>query len=270
MRGPRLTELVIESVDDPRLDIYRHVRQTNLTRWSGLFIAEGKLVVERLLASDLAVESVLVSDRRRDAVLPALRRDVAVYVVPQSVAEELMGYNFHAGVLACARRPPPVALESVAAKPGRLRCVICPKITGPENLGTLIRLCHGFEVGALVLGPGSADPFSRRVVRVSMGSVFQAPIVESRDLAVDLHRLRATYDIETWAAVASPTAKPLADCARPQRLALVLGNEYEGLADSWLDLCQRHVAIPMAPGADSLNIACAAAILLYHVAHPRR
>ena len=135
----------ITSLDDPRLDAYRNVRQTNLTRWSGRFIAEGKLVVQRLLASDLAVDSVLVSDRRPDALSSVSRGDVDVYVVPQNLAEQLVGYNFHAGVLACARRPPPASLELFAARTGRLTWVICPKITGPENLGAIIRLCHGFN-----------------------------------------------------------------------------------------------------------------------------
>jgi tRNA G18 (ribose-2'-O)-methylase SpoU len=255
----------INSLDDPRLDAYRNVRQTNLTRWSGRFIAEGKLVVERLLASDLAVDSMLVSHRRREAILVAVRPGVDVYVVPQKLAEQLVGYNFHAGVLACGRRPSSADLKALAVPPGRFTGVICPKITGPENLGTLLRLCHGFGVNALVLGAGSADPFSRRVVRVSMGSVFRVPIVESHDVEADLRRLSAEYGVECWAAVASPAARPLHECVRPQRLALVLGNEYGGLNSAWLELCPKHVCIPMAVGADSLNVACAASILLYQV-----
>ena len=246
-----MAEHLIESLDDPRLEAYRNVRRTNLTRWSGRFIAEGKLVVERLLASVFAIESVLVSDRRRDAFISTVPRDVDTYVVPQAVAEQLVGYNFHAGVLACARRPPAIELESIAARPGRLTFLVCPKITGPENLGTLIRLCHAFEVDALVLGPGTADPFSRRVVRVSMGSVFRVPIVESQDAAADLRRARSEQHIETWAAVASQTAEPLHQCVRPERLALLLGNEFEGLSEPWRDIADRQVGIPMAPGADS-------------------
>jgi tRNA G18 (ribose-2'-O)-methylase SpoU len=260
-----MAEHRIDSLDDPRLEYYRNVRQTNLTRWSGRFIAEGKLVVERLLASDLAVESVLVSDRRRDALAPNLRTDVDVYIAPQSVCEQLVGYNFHAGVLACARRPPAVELDAVAGRTGRLTMVACPKITGPENLGTLIRLCHAFAADALMLGLGSADPFSRRVVRVSMGSVFKVPIVESPDAIADVTRLREEHRVETWAAVASSKAEPLDKCTRPSRLALILGNEYEGLSDLWLALADRKVSIPMAGGADSLNVTCAASILLYQV-----
>jgi tRNA G18 (ribose-2'-O)-methylase SpoU len=263
-----MAEHFIDSLADSRLDPYRNVRQTNFTRWSGRFIAEGKLVVERLLTSGLAVESVLVSDRRRDAIATASRRDVELYVVPQVVAEQLVGYNFHAGVLACARRPPTIELETIASKAGRLTFLVCPKITGPENLGTLVRLCHAFEVDALVLGRGSADPFSRRVVRVSMGSVFCVPVVVSRDAIADVTRARSQHGVETWAAVACQTGDALDRCARPPRLAVMLGNEFEGLSDEWLTLADRQVAIPMALGADSLNVACAASILLYHLARP--
>jgi tRNA G18 (ribose-2'-O)-methylase SpoU len=259
-----MAEHRIDSRDDPRLEAYRNVRQTNLTRWSGRFIAEGKLVVERLLASNLIVESVLVSERRRDAVFPTPRDDIDVFVVPQTVAEQLVGFNFHAGVLACARRPPPIGLDAIAARTGRLTLVVCPKITGPENLGTLMRLCHAFDVDALVLGPGSADPFSRRVVRVSMGSVFRLPVVESPDALATVRQARSEHRVEIWAAVVSPAAEALDRCLCSSRLALLLGNEFEGLPDAWLAVADRKVAIPMASGADSLNIACAASILLYH------
>src|SRR5207247_3778507 len=113
------------------------------------------------------------------------------------------------------------------------------------------------------LGGKCADPFSRRVLRVSMGAALQLPIVESQDLAAELGRL-SDAKFELVAAVVDPAAEPLASAPRGQRLALLLGGDGPGLADRWVALAHRRVTIPMQLGVDSLNVAVAAAVLLYH------
>jgi tRNA G18 (ribose-2'-O)-methylase SpoU len=113
-----------------------------------------------------------------------------------------------------------------------------------------------------------ADPFSRRVLRVSMGAALHLPIVESRDLAADLAELAAAR-FELVAAVLDPAAEPLAKVRRGKRLALLLGGEGHGLAAQWLTLCHRRVTIPMQVGIDSLNVAVAAAVLLYEFTRPQ-
>src|SRR5262245_8971392 len=108
-----MPEVLLTSADDPRLAPYRDLKKSNLTRWSGQFIAEGWLVVGRRLASDVKVESVLIGQRRRDAIAPRMPPHVPVIVIPQEIAERLLGYNFHAGVLACARRKTPWSLDGL-------------------------------------------------------------------------------------------------------------------------------------------------------------
>lgn len=253
----------ITSNDDSRLDVYRDLKRSNLTRWSGRFIAEGSKVVERLLASDFPVESVLVSERRVEQLFPAAPPDIPVLVIPQHLAEQLVGYNFHAGVLACGRRKPPPDLDSLlqqAAVPVTL--VACPN--DPENLGSLIRLCAAFGVAALLLGRGSADPFSRRVLRVSMGNAFQLPIAEYDDLRTELERLRSAWNVRLVATVLDRDAEPLSEFTRAERAALFFGNEAHGLVPEWIELCDRRVTIPMHGDTDSLNVAVAAGIFLHH------
>jgi tRNA G18 (ribose-2'-O)-methylase SpoU len=260
-----MPEHFIEILEDPRLAPYRNLKAKNLTRRSGLFIAEGRLVVERLLASSFPVVSVLVSERRRRTIVPQLRSEADVYVIPQRLAEQLVGYNFHAGVLACGRRKQSPGLETVFEKAeGRVTLAACPQIIGPENLGAIIRLCAAFGVDTLLLGQGCADPFSRRVLRVSMGAALKLPIVESRDLASDISSLRSRWGVQLAAAALDQDAEALAGSARPDRFALLFGNESEGLPQHWIDLCQRRITIPMSPGADSLNVAAAAAIFLHY------
>ncbi len=261
-------ELVL-SPDDPRLAPYRNVRQTNLTRWSGLFIAEGWRVVRRLLASEYAIESVLVSDRRHEAVLAEMPAELVertvILVVPQALAEELVGYNFHAGVLACGRRFEPFTVaETLAVCRHSYTVVACPRITSPDNLGSILRISASLGIDAVLLGRGSCDPFSRRVLRVSMGAAFSLPIAESATLLEDLTVARTEGNWQLIAAAIDEQAEPLGETTRPQRIVLVLGNEAEGLSDEWLDACDRSVMIPMASAGDSLNVAVAAGVMLHH------
>jgi tRNA G18 (ribose-2'-O)-methylase SpoU len=260
---------LIASTDDPRLEPYRNVRQTNLTRWSGLFIAEGWRVVRRLLASEYTVESVLISDRRHEAVLgemsPEWANRTEVLIVPQALAENLVGYNFHAGVLACGRRFEPFTVaETLAVCRHSYTVVACPRITSPDNLGSILRISAALGIDAVLLGRGSCDPFSRRVLRVSMGAGFTLPIAESPTLLADLSAARDESHWQLIAAAIDEGAEPLAEAMRPPRIVLVLGNEAEGLSDDWLAACDRQVMIPMASAVDSLNVAVAAGVMLHH------
>jgi tRNA G18 (ribose-2'-O)-methylase SpoU len=260
-----MPQIEIESLDDLRLEPYRNLKHTNLTRWSGRFIAEGRLVVERLLASGLTVESVLVSRRRQHSVADQITADVPALVLADVLARPMLGYNFHAGVLACARRPPPRDVNSVVGNhPGPLTLVVCDRVVGPENLGAILRLGAAFGVDAILIGKGSADAYSRRVLRVSMGAAFGIPIVESLDLTSTIVQL-TQQGIETIAAVADPAADPLPTFRRASRAAIVLGNEYAGLSPELAANCDHRVTIPMAAGANSINVATAAAILLYEL-----
>jgi tRNA G18 (ribose-2'-O)-methylase SpoU len=144
---------------------------------------------------------------------------------------------------------------------------VCPNVSDPENIGALIRLCAGFGLTGLLLGPGCADPFSRRVLRVSMGTAFSVPIVEAGDMRSDLIRLHDEFAVELCAAVLDPRAEGLESVGRSARMALLFGNERHGLEPQWIELCQRQLTIPMAPGADSLNVAVAAGIFFHHLQH---
>lgn len=260
-----MPRILLTDLHDPRIAVFRDLNQQNLTRYSGLFIAEGDKVVERLLESDYGVESLLVEERflpRFESLLPA---DTPLYTGPQVLLEQIIGFNFHRGVLACGRRKPPSTLKELAAKvPPRSLVVACPDVQDPTNLGSIIRTSASFGASAVLLGDQCADPFSRRVLRVSMGAVFGLPIIECADLAADLTLLKHELSFDLIATVVDAGAENLATSRRPHRLALLLGGEGHGLASEWLDLSTRRVTIPMQLGVDSLNVAVAAAIFLFH------
>ncbi len=260
-----MPRIAIESLDDPRVRMYRHLKASNLLRDGRLFIAEGTKLVERLLASDFQTESVLIAERREAEWGPKVPPDVPLYVVPQEVGEQLTGFNFHVGVLACGIRQPDRLLDDTLPRDtSRLTVVVCPNCDNPENLGAIIRIGSAFGIDALLLGRGCCDPFSRRVLRVSMGSALRLPIIESPDLERDVRRLREEWKLELIATVLDDTATPLSAATRSPRAGLLFGNEADGLDDHWLSLCDRRLTIPMRLGTDSLNVAIAAGIFLHH------
>jgi tRNA G18 (ribose-2'-O)-methylase SpoU len=261
----------IDNPDDPRLGPYRQLNRRNPARSSGRFIAEGLFVVERLIASRFPVESILLTEERHRKLGEQLPPDADLLVVPRSIVKGLVGFDFHAGILACGLRQPHPGIDAeLENAPEPLTIVVCPRTTDPVNLGNIIRLCCAFGVHALLLGPGCADPFSRRVLRVSMGNVFRLPIVDTANLEADLKSLKETHGMELAAMVLDPDASPLETITRPSRLALLFGHEGKGLGDELVRLCDHRWTIPMANGTDSLNVAACAAIVLYQLARHER
>jgi tRNA G18 (ribose-2'-O)-methylase SpoU len=267
----------VPSLDDPRLDPYRDLKRTNHTRWADRFVVEGAKLAERLIDSDFPLVSFLVSEGNvqgfmafcQDAPLREDRlRDVPVWVIPDARVEELVGFNFHRGVLGCAGRkvnPPLAALcgGEGAAKDRGATLVVCPDLHDPENLGGMFRVSAALGASGMLIGPTAADPLSRRVLRVSMGTALKLPFAVSTDVPGDLARLRG-QGVEVAATVLDPAAEPLAGAARPAKLALVFGNEGHGLSAEVLAECDRKLTIPMAWGTDSLNVVVAAGIVLNH------
>lgn len=272
------------SIDDPRLAPYVNLHQTNLTRGSGLFVVEGPLLVERLLASRYEAASLLVDERFVAGLPEDISDKVPVYVVPAGRIERVIGFNFHRGMLACGRRQPhkplvewltpPVgnalggvpesAIQAAANMVDLVTIVVAVDIHDPGNLGGLLRNCAAFGVDLVLMSPRCADPFSRRVLRVSMGAALRLAICESADLAADFDLLRGR-GVSLVATVLDERAQSLETATRPRRLAILFGNEAHGLADETVSRCDRRVTLPMARGVDSLNVAVASGIFLYHL-----
>ncbi len=264
----------LTDLSDPRLDPYRSLKLSNQTRTSGHLIAEGHRVVKRLVESDFAVDSILVTDRRAHMVEGIDPDRYRIYVLSDELASQLVGYDFHGGVVAAGWRQEPPAISDWLPTDAATQemVVVCPRMNDPDNLGTLIRLCVGFGVRALILGPGSADPFSRRVLRVSMGHAFFLPIMQVDDLEPQLTALRERHGFRFLATVLDASATPLErfpfgssceDSSRSPRRGLLLGNEADGLESEWVEFCDERVTIPMGPLADSLNVAVSAGIFLH-------
>ena len=255
----------IDSLADPRVAPYRNLKDKELDRAGKLFIAEGEYLVRRLLASDFPIESVFVADKHAAEFSGLVPATVPLYVTSTGVMNGILGLKFHSGIIACGRRKPWASLDQTLPKnDGKLTLVICPEITNVENIGSLIRLSAGFGVDAMILGERCHDPYWRQSIRVSMGTIFFLPIYRSPDLLADLVRLREEWGVELAATVLGGDAEPLARATRPDRFGLVFGSEPHGLDDPTVARCARRLTIPMKWGTDSLNVAVAAGIFLYH------
>lgn len=264
-----MPRIPIDDLGDPRIAVYHQLRRSNLTRDRALFVVEGEKLFDRLRASRFPLASVLATERHEPRIAARVPDDVPLYVAPQSLLSMLVGFNFHRGVLACGRRRPwPGLAHIVSPAEERSTVVVCPSLNNPENLGAIIRIGDVFGVDALLVGQRCPDPLSRRVLRVSMGTSLQRPVIVSEGLAAEIGQLRDEWGYELVASVLNPSAESLEDARRPERLALFLGSESEGLEPEWIERCARTVTIPMRPGAESLNVAVAAGILLYHFTRP--
>ena len=254
----------IDSLADPRIADYRDLKDRELSRAGGKFIAEGEWVVRRLLASEYPAESVLLAERVAAELAPLVPPDVPVYVAPAELVSRIVGFRFHSGVIAVGRRRPAITLTELLPKLGpTATLVVLPEITSTENLGGLLRIAAGFGADGVLLGERCCDPFYRQSVRVSMGAVFKLALVQSSDIAADLRGL-GQAGFERIATVLDGAAESLSrETARSSRIALLLGNEAQGLAPHHVALCDRRVTIPMRLGTDSLNVTVAAGIFLY-------
>lgn len=254
----------ITSLEDPRLAVYRDLPHVNLTTRSGRFVVEGRWLVERLAASDYAIESVVVDERQLSLVPATLPAEIPVYTLSATAIETLIGFNFHRGILACGLRKPLGPIESLIPAQGRATVVACIDIHDPTNLGGILRNCAAFGVDGVLLTRRCADPFSRRVLRVSMGTAFKLRLATLSDGAVELRQLRTDWSCKLLATVLADDAERLERADRPERMVLLIGNEGHGLSDDYVSLADKRVTLPMDFGTDSLNAASATAIFLYH------
>jgi tRNA G18 (ribose-2'-O)-methylase SpoU len=252
---------------DPVLRDYRDLTDVVLRRLAepagGLYLAESVRVIERALAAGHRPRSALVLPKWLDEIGALLEPyDVPVYVGESDALESVTGFVMHRGALASMHRPvlPPVA-ELLA---GARRVVVLEDIVDHTNVGAIFRAVAGLGADAVLVTPRCADPLYRRSVRVSMGAVLQIPWTRLDDWPQGATQLRdAGFTIAALAL--RDDAVDLADFAAsaPERVALLLGTEGDGLSPRAIDAADVVVTIPMERGVDSLNVASAASVALW-------
>ncbi|HBE68155.1 MAG TPA: hypothetical protein DDW52_08395 [Planctomycetaceae bacterium] len=255
----------IRDLDDPRLAPFRDLRSRKLPRSSGVFIAEGPFLVHALLNSRFESLGVLVDQRHAERFAHELPPGTKMLVAETELLQQVVGFNFHRGILACGRREQERQFSSADLLASQQRVV--PALVGiedPENLGTILRTCAGLGMSQVIIGEGCCDPFSRRALRVSMGATLSLDLHISSDIHQSLEDLTKLQGIEIIATTLGPDAESLQECRVSPPTVVMLGNENAGLPQELLDLATRKVSIKMHADIDSLNVAVAAGIILHY------
>jgi tRNA G18 (ribose-2'-O)-methylase SpoU len=260
----------LEGPGDPRAADYAHLGDPAWLRDQGLFVAEGRLVVERLVeAGRFPIRSILVTPTAFEALAPRLVAvRCPVYLISREALETLTGFDFHRGCLALAER------ADTAGPPWRptshRRLLGMEGVGNPDNVGGLFRVADAFGADAVLLDPTSGDPLYRKAIRTSMGTVLRLPFIRLASWPADLDAMRdAGFTIV--ALTPRQPAVPLDEYSRSiredDRLIVMVGAEGAGLSDSVLQRAHVRVRIPLADGVDSLNVVVAAGIALAALSH---
>jgi tRNA G18 (ribose-2'-O)-methylase SpoU len=241
---------------------------TGVRSWGGRFIAESQPLVKRLLASDYEVESVLVDQEYAEESRVWIPEDVVTYIVPHQLVDELLGFNFHRGFLGCGIRKPLRQARDVLREDVREAnwiSVLAVGIQDPENLGVIIRTCAGLGIRTIILGPGTADPLSRRVLRVSMGAALKVDLVDSPNITefLDIAKQQQVHTIAT--SLQMPSTE-ITEVTRSGPSVVLFGNEAYGLPDAIQSAADQRINIRMDLNTDSLNVSVAAGIVLHYLA----
>ncbi len=238
-----------------------------------LALAEGVRLVEEALAAGVPIRGAAVSPHleasaRGGALKAALeQRSVALTMLDDRGLADLADTEHPQGVIAVIE-PPAWSWEHVKPAPGTA-IVALDGVQDPGNVGTILRTAHGLGAVGVVALRGTAELHNPKVVRGSMGALFRIPALSAAE--DELLRWMTDNDVESWVAAAdgSPVGRlPARPPARPP-VCLILGNEGAGVSPTLDARAARRVAIPLAAGAESLNVAVAAGILLYEVLRER-
>lgn len=278
----------IDTLDLHDLQPYRTMRRAFEHVKQGIFVAESEKVVRRLLASNLTIISMLMTPQwyeqlfAKNLVLsteggsasgghiskssPKVVSDCTVYLAEKNLLETIVGFGLHQGIMAVAKIPEPLSIEDAVEQTLQpYLFVALDGLTNADNIGVIVRNCVAFGVDALIVGETSSSPYLRRAIRQSMGSVFNLPIVATKNLSETLSLLEEKFSTQCLAADAHVNDISIQDANLGKNICIVFGSEGSGIRESVLGVCSKKITIPISEKVDSLNVASASAVFLYEV-----
>jgi tRNA G18 (ribose-2'-O)-methylase SpoU len=265
--------VTITDAQDERIADFVALRERDLIGRKNRFIAEGEVVLRLLVPrTDHCIRALLLSAAsaaRLGDVLALMPDDVQVNVAAQPVMDAIVGFHIHRGILALVEPPPPPEPAALLASlPARALVVGLVGISNHDNMGGIFRNAAAFGASAVLLDAASCDPLYRKAIRVSAGSALWLPFHHGGTGQDHVRALKqAGYAV--WTMTPRSDATPLPGMAVPDRVAVLLGAEGQGLPDG-LIAAAHPVRIPMAEGFDSVNVATAGAIALARIFERRR
>ena len=262
------------------LDVYARLNEIQLFNRhepeKGLFIAESPKVIERALDAGYEPISFLVEDKHIDTQakdLIARCNDIPIYTASFDVLTNLTGFNLTRGMLCAMRRKPLPTIDKVCE--GAHRIAILENVTNPTNVGAIFRSAAALNIDAVLLTPFCSNPLYRRSLRVSMGTAFQIPWTYFDDNTFEWPQTAIGHlkslGFKTAAMALSDNSISIDNeiLNHEDKLAIILGNEGDGLEASTISSCDYTIKIPMSHGVDSLNVAAASAVAFWQLGYRR-
>lgn len=276
----------ITSLSHPGVEVFSTLTEAQLRNKieseKGIFIAESPKVIHVALDAGLEPLALLCERKHINGDASSIigrcekvyqptpdHPTLPVYTGERDLLAQLTGYTLTRGVLCAMRRPRELSVEEVCLNARRV--VVIDGVVDTTNIGAIFRSAAALGIDGVLLTPNSCDPFNRRAVRVSMGSVFLVPWTwlrdESREIKDDGFSLFKQLGFRTAAMALSNDSISLSDpiLKQEQRLAIVMGTEGDGLPEDVIRSCDYIVRIPMAHGVDSLNVAAASAVAFWEL-----
>lgn len=267
----------------PELDVYARLTENQLLNRAhpeeGMFIAESPKVIERALDAGCIPVSLLMEEKHIEGEAREIIErceDVPVYTAASEVLTKLTGFALTRGALCAMYRPKLPEPEEICAKARRI--AVLENVVNPTNVGAIFRSAAALHMDAVLLTPGCSDPLYRRAIRVSMGTVFQIPwtfirdsnemrckreVIWPKQVIAELKKLG--YKTAALALTDDSVSIDDSELMKEEKLAVILGNEGEGLENETIALCDYTVKIPMTHGVDSLNVAAASAVAFWQL-----
>ena len=262
------TIIHLSSADDPRVELFSSLTEAQLCDKrlfaESLFIAESGKVINVALDAGYVPYALMTEERHLDGIAAQVVErvgNIPIYVGSHELLKEITGFPLTRIVLCAMRRPKLPSVEEVLKDARRI--VVIDSVTNTTNIGAIFRSAVALGVDAVLLTRTTCDPLNRRAVRVSMGTVFQAPWTWLDSPVSSLHE----YGFKTAAMALTDQSIPLDDpvLKNADRLALVMGTEGDGLSRETISQADYVVRIPMKNNVDSLNVAAAAAVAFWEL-----
>lgn len=259
----------IDDFSAPELDVYARLTENQLLNRAdpknAMFIAESPVVIERALDAGCVPLSLLMETKHLEGRgQPILERcpGIPVYTAEAETLCQLTGFHLTRGMLCAMLRPELPTAEEICRAARRV--AVLENVMNPTNIGAIFRSAAALGMDAVLLTAEGSDPLYRRAIRVSMGTVFQVPWTY---LPEGWHEYLHEIGFVTAAMALKDDSLSIADprLSAPEKLAVVLGTEGDGLAAGTIESCDYTVKIPMSHGVDSLNVAAASAVAFFQL-----
>ncbi len=254
------------------LEIFANLRDR---KESDHFIAESEKIVVRLLRSQLEITSLYLTEEHFNSKKQLIdshiqKSDCNIFIALKEEMAEIVGFKLHQGILAAGKIPKEKNLDKLITDSKLpMLFVILDEVADAENMGAIFRTSLAMNATAIVIDNKSVNPWMRRAVRVSMGAVFELPVVTVEPISDSIQMLRAK-NITTFATTLNDSAKPIWNCNLTKDCAIVFGSEGHGVKAEIVEKCDKEITIPMRDNFHSLNVGAAHGIFLYEILRQRR